>query len=90
MGKITNLLSSDVGVIEWRMMALIQAFSFPVYAIGTLVILVIRLGWPGLICMLINFLFFPLIGWISSINGNTLKEVNVYKDKRVQTTTEMI
>ncbi len=90
LGKITNLLASDLGVIEMRLATFIIAFSFPIYAIGTTALLVTRLGWAGVIGIILVILSVPLSNCISRRNGALIQEINVFKDKRIQITTEVI
>lgn len=52
--------------------------------------MVLRIGWPGFIGTLMVILIIPIARKVSQINGEILKEANVYKDQRVQITTETI
>lgn len=90
LGKITNLLASDLGVIENRLASFLGSFNFPVYAIGGTTLLVIRLGWPGILGILLVILSLPLSNCVSKYNSTLIQDINVYKDKRIQTTSEVI
>lgn len=90
MGKITNLLSNDLGVIEQRMITIMMSTSFPVMLVGITVILVVRIGWVGIVGIVIVLLIVPISKKISEKNGETIQKVNEFKDKRVQITTETI
>jgi ABC-type multidrug transport system fused ATPase/permease subunit len=90
LGKITNLLANDLGVIEQRMAILIGSSIFPVMIIGITSILCARLGWPGLIGIIMVVLLVPFTNKISKTNGETIQEINRFKDRRVQLTTEVI
>jgi ABC-type multidrug transport system fused ATPase/permease subunit len=90
LGKITNLLASDLGVIENRLSNFLGSFNFPIYAIGGTTLLVIRLGWPGILGVLLVILTLPLSNCVSKYNGTLIQKINVYKDKRIQTTSEVI
>jgi ABC-type multidrug transport system fused ATPase/permease subunit len=90
LGKITNLLASDLGVIEMRLATFINAFSFPVYVAGTMALLVTRLGWAGVVGIVLVVLTVPLSNCISKRNGALIQEINSFKDKRIQTTSEVI
>lgn len=70
MGKITNLLASDLGVIEARLANFLCAFSFPVFAIGSTILLILRLGWPGVLGIVIVLISVPLTNLISKRNGS--------------------
>jgi len=50
----------------------------------------VRLGWPGALGMAIVLLVLPISNFISKYNGKLLQEINVYKDRRIKTTTEVI
>jgi len=90
LGKITNLLASDLGVIEQRMAVFLNSFTFPIVMIGCTVILITRLGWPGIIGVIIVALIIPISNFISKNNGKLIQEINVFKDKRIRITTEVI
>lgn len=89
-GKITNLLSSDLGIIEQMLPISMNASNFPVVMVGSTVLLILRLGWPGVIGIALVFLIVPISFCISRSNGSLYQEINIYKDKRVQATTEII
>ena len=89
-GKITNLLASDLGIIEMRLATFISSFTFPVTAIGSTILLITRLGWPGVLGIVLVILSIPLSNFISKRNGKLIQEINVFKDKRIQITTEVI
>lgn len=89
-GKITNLLSSDFGIIEARLANFLYSFNFPIFAIASTVLLIFRLGWPGVLGVLIVLLVVPFSAYISKYNGKLVAEINIYKDKRVQITSEVI
>lgn len=90
LGKITNLLASDLGVIEMRMATFLNGLTFPIVLIGSAIILILRLGWPGIIGVVMVLLVFPITNLISKNNGALIQEINIYKDKRIQITTEII
>lgn len=52
--------------------------------------MVIRIGWSGFIGTVMTILLIPIASKVSKLNGEILKEANVFKDKRVQVTTETI
>jgi len=86
-GKITNLLSNDLTVIEQRLQSFLNALLFPIVVIGSTTLLIVRLGWPGALGMTIFLLMLPVLNFISKGNGKLLQEINVYKDQRIKTTT---
>ena len=68
-GKITNLVSNDLSVIEWRSCYLMQLFSFPFAIIGTSIILYSQIGWPSLIGILLMIISIPISVKVSQRNG---------------------
>lgn len=83
MGKITNLLASDLGVIELRISYMLNSFSFPIYAIGNTVLLITRLGWPGILGITFMIIFLPLTNCVSKRNSEIVKKINEFKDERI-------
>ena len=73
LGKITNLLASDLGVIEARLTNFLCAFSFPIFAIGSTILLSIRLGWPGVLGIVVVLLSIPLTNLVSKKNGSLIQ-----------------
>ena len=90
LGKITNLLASDLGVFELRLSNFLALFSYPIYAIGTTTLLVTRLGWPGVVGIIVVMLGVPVSNFISKQNGNFISDINIYKDRRIQQVAELI
>jgi ABC-type multidrug transport system fused ATPase/permease subunit len=64
--------------------------AYPFVLIGIAILLVFRLGWWGLLCIAIPLAILPITGSLGNNSGNILKELNVYKDKRIKTTSEII
>jgi len=87
LGKITNLLASDFGVIEQRLGLFLNAFIFPIIMIGCTILLIIRLGWPGVLGIVMVGLIIPISNAISKRNGSIIQKINIYKDRRIQMTT---
>jgi len=62
----------------------LAATAFPFAFAGITIIMILRLGWPGIIGILVPIVMFPLQAYISKKNGNLLQKVNVNKDLRVK------
>ena len=90
MGKITNILSNDFNVIELKGTVIFALMTMPFLLIGNIVILVLRLGWPGIICPLVVVLLIPFQILLGKFASSMLKGVNVYKDERIKLCTEII
>jgi ATP-binding cassette subfamily C (CFTR/MRP) protein 4 len=73
-----------------RLATFLFSFTFPITAIGSTILLITRLGWPGILGILFVILSVPLSNFISKRNGKLVEEINTYKDKRIQITTEVI
>ena len=64
--------------------------TFPFAFIGIAIILLVRLGWPGIVGIMIPILIFPIQNYIGKKNGQLLQKVNINKDLRVKVCTEII
>ena len=64
--------------------------AIPFLLIGYIIILVLRLGWPGIICPLVVIFFIPFQIWLGKFCSKMLEGVNVYKDERIKLCTEII
>jgi ATP-binding cassette subfamily C (CFTR/MRP) protein 4 len=90
MGKLINLLSGDFNSMEIKMMFIFLALVFPFTIFGIAVVLVLRLGWSGLICIFTPLLIMPILWAIGVNNGKILSSLNTQKDARVKITGEII
>lgn len=90
MGKVINMLASDFNTMEIKLTFVFSTMITPFVIVGVGIIMVFRLGWWGLLCVTIPMLILPIQGFIGRKNGIIRREVNVFKDKRVKTTTEVI
>lgn len=57
---------------------------FPFAFVGVAAILIMRLGYPGVVGILVPVVIFPIQAWVSKKNGELLQKVNVNKDARVK------
>jgi len=87
LGKLINLLASDMGVIENRFGTLMQVVSFPISIIGITALLITQVGWPGVTGIIAILLIVPIANCISKKNGTIIQDINIYKDKRIKMTT---
>lgn len=90
MGKLINLLAGDFNVMEIKLMFVFVAFTFPIVLLFAAIVLVQRLGWIGLLSLAIPLMMMPIQGLIGKRNGKILSSLNVQKDSRVKTTSEVI
>jgi uncharacterized membrane protein YhdT len=72
MGKLINILASDFNTMEMKLMFTFSAVAFPILMLGIAVVLVMRLGWFGLICIFTPILLMPISWGIGVINGKIL------------------
>lgn len=89
-GKITNLLSNDLGALYAKLPILLDCFSFPLYGLGITLLLIYWFGWAGIIGLMIVSLSLPISNFISKQNGEIMEKVNVYKDERIHKISEVI
>lgn len=90
LGKLINMFSNDFNLIELKGVWFFPAFSAPIVIIGAIVLLITRLGWYGIICPVVILVLFPIQVLIGRLNGKILKKINIFKDERVKTCTEII
>jgi ABC-type multidrug transport system fused ATPase/permease subunit len=90
MGKLVNLLAGDFNTIDERLLLATMAFGLPFLLFGVAVVLVIRLGWFGLICVFTPIVFTVIPVIVGRVNGRILTKLNVHKDERIKTTGEAI
>jgi len=64
--------------------------ALPLFFLGSTALLLMRLGWAACIGLILLGLLVPLTDWVSSLNGQMVKEMSSFKEQRVQITTEMI
>jgi hypothetical protein len=48
------------------------------------------MGWPGILGIAVAMLTLPLSNCISQYNGSLIEEGNIHKDRRIETTSEVI
>ena len=60
--------------------------SLPLLMIGSIALLLIRVQWPAWIGLALFFLLLPITKWVSSHNGETMKQMGIYKDQRIEST----
>ena len=85
-GKITNLLASDFGVLEQRGFYILYTATYPLTFIGNVTVLILRIGWPALIGTIIMIITVIFVAQYSRNTGDLVKESNIFKDKRIEST----
>ena len=73
LGKITNMISSDFNIIKNKAPFFFASLVSPLLSIGVIIILVLRLGWPGIIPIMITICLIPLQLYVGKINGEILR-----------------
>lgn len=66
--------------------ALVSPFAF----VGVIIILTLRLGWPGVLIVCVVLLIVPIQFFISKVNGNIISKINKNKDSRIKVSTQII
>lgn len=90
LGRIINMLSNDLNTIETKSLIFFAAFITPFALAGILAILITRLGWTGILIFVVIVVVTPIQICVGKLNGHLLEKVNINKDKRVRTTSEVI
>ncbi|KAL0572670.1 hypothetical protein V5O48_009294 [Marasmius crinis-equi] len=87
-GKINNLVTSDVNNIL-NSPHTIYLFTFvPLQLAGTLVFLYMILGWSAFVASGVTLLCLPIPGWIANVTQKIQRERMKRTDERVQIVTE--
>ena len=73
LGKIMNMISNDFNVMEIRTAVFFAALVSPIIFVGVIIILVLRLGWTGVIPILVTILLVPLQFYVGKVNGAILR-----------------
>jgi len=63
------MLSSDFNIIELKIPIFFASLVFPFAFAGIAIILIFRLGWPGVIGIVVPILVFPIQNYVGKKNG---------------------
>ncbi|KAF8610641.1 hypothetical protein BDV93DRAFT_484022 [Ceratobasidium sp. AG-I] len=89
-GKINNLMSTDLGnMVEGREFLIIFIYA-PVQIIGSIIFLYQILGWSSIVGMAAMLVLFPITGKVGHLLNSVQVERMKKTDARVQTITELI
>ena len=58
-GRIIGMLSQDLNLIKSKLLFLFIGCTAPLFLVASLILLGIRLGWPGILCPLIILVLAP-------------------------------
>ncbi|KAF7305977.1 ATP-binding cassette transporter [Mycena chlorophos] len=89
-GKLNNLVSSDLQMINEARTSLVLAVLVPIQIIGSVIFLYQVLGWSSLIGMGAMVAMLPLPGYIAKLEQTAQTKTLKKKDARVQTVTEIM
>ncbi|CAD8100101.1 unnamed protein product [Paramecium sonneborni] len=90
-GKIMNLVSSDLNVIEYQLAFIYQVAVIPGSLLFTAIILWLRFDGPlGLVAILFCAILYPLQILIQNINKKLLLKTRKLQDERIQQTNTVI
>ena len=90
LGKIINMFANDFNLIELKGPWFFAASAMPIVVVGAIILLIVRLGWFGLISPAIVIVCIPLQILVGKLNGGILTKINKFKDERVKMCTEII
>ncbi|CAD8177671.1 unnamed protein product [Paramecium octaurelia] len=90
-GKIMNLVSSDLNVIEYQLTFIYQVAVIPGSLLFTSIILWLRFDGPlGLVAIIFCAILYPLQILIQNINKRLLLQTRKLQDQRIQQTNTVI
>ena len=89
-GRITNIVSNDFNRIEKKFRFLTKFLSLPIQFTAIAAIVFYRVKWMGLIIIFLIALTIGLQFLMSKLEAKYQVEVNVYKDSRIKTYTELL
>lgn len=72
------------------MITFLMILSLPIVIVGNSVILLVFVGWPGIVGIGVALVLLWMNSRVSEWNGETVNEANEFKDKRVSAITETI
>ena len=84
-GKIINMFSSDFNKIEIKIHYLFILFVHPFLFLAVVVLLILRLGWPGIIPPIIILIGLFVQNLLGKMSVKVLKRMDKSADKRVKT-----
>ena len=73
LGKIINMISNDFNTLEFASPLFFASMISPIMFIGVIIILVLRLGWPGVIPIIVIMILIPLQLYVSKVNGSIVR-----------------
>ncbi|KAJ7187905.1 P-loop containing nucleoside triphosphate hydrolase protein, partial [Mycena filopes] len=88
LGKMTNLVTSDLGHVNEARNMLLLLIVVPVQITGAIVFLYQVLGWSSFVGMGVMVVLFPVPGYVAKLQQATQKSTLELTDARVQTVTE--
>ncbi|KAJ7680686.1 hypothetical protein DFH06DRAFT_1163946 [Mycena polygramma] len=88
LGKMTNLVTTDLGHINEARNILFLVILVPIQVIGSVIFLYQVLGWSAFVGMGVMVCLFPLPGWVSKLQQAAQKATLKQTDARVQTVSE--
>ncbi|KAJ7747233.1 hypothetical protein B0H16DRAFT_1692432 [Mycena metata] len=88
LGKMTNLVTSDLGTIQESRNVLLVLVLVPVQTIASVVFLYQVLGWSSFVGMGVMVALFPAPGYLAKFEQAAQKSIRKTTDARVQTVSE--
>ncbi|KAF7315751.1 ATP-binding cassette transporter [Mycena indigotica] len=90
LGKLTNLVSSDLQMINEGRNVMFLVVLVPIQIIGSVFFLYQVLGWSAFVGMAVMVALLPVPGYITKLEQTAQKATLEKKDARVQTVTEIL
>ncbi|KAJ2792302.1 hypothetical protein GGI18_000518, partial [Coemansia linderi] len=90
LGRLTNLISSDVGQIERGVTLMLFCITIPLQVVASAVVLVYIIGPVGISGWALVVAFVPVQMWVSRYLVTLRKQAVRYTDKRIRATRESL
>ncbi|KAJ1730729.1 hypothetical protein LPJ61_002870, partial [Coemansia biformis] len=90
LGKMTNLVSSDIGQVERGVMNVIICITVPIQVVASIAVLVYMIGPPGIAGWAIVVAFVPAQMWIARYLVALRGRAMAYTDRRIRATREAL
>ena len=87
MGTITNLIANDLSTLDERAPEIGFLVPFFITTVGTTVIVVLQVGWSGILAILLILLIVPATHCIAKANKRSIESLTKLKDARIKLTT---
>ncbi|KAJ2772084.1 hypothetical protein IWQ57_001920, partial [Coemansia nantahalensis] len=89
-GKLTNLISTDIGQVERGVMNVVVCVTIPVQVVVSIVVLAYMIGPPGIAGWALVVAFVPIQMWAARFVVALRSKAMAYTDSRIRSTREAL